>query len=68
MVIQNQQKQEEGQKQFKLDLNEITKGNRKKSEDQIKTIKNIKNLYKSREKVIKLYNDYPKIISEAKYK
>ena len=30
--------------------------------------KNTKNLYKSRDKVIKLYNDYAKIIFEAMYK
>ena len=29
---------------------------------------NIKNLYDSRDKFIKLYNDYAKIISEAMYK
>ena len=45
-----------------MELNEITTENpKKKSED-------IKNLYKSREKVIKLYTDYAKITSEAKYK
>ena len=48
-----------------MDLNEITKGNpKKKSEDQIKTIKNIKHFYESRKKVIKLYNDYSKIRSK----
>ena len=52
-----------------MDLNEITKRNPKKnSEDQRKTIKNIKNLYESREKVITLYNDYAKTRSEAKHK
>ena len=52
-----------------MDLNEITKGQpKKKSKDQIATIKNIKNLYRSREKVIKLYTDYVKTRSEAKYK
>ena len=34
----------------------------------MKTIENMKNLYKSREKIIKLYNDYAKITSEAQYK
>ena len=34
----------------------------------MKTIENMKNLYKSREKIIKLYNDYGKITSEAQYK
>ena len=38
------------------------------SEYQIKTIENIKNRYQSREKVIKLNNDYAKIRSEAKHK
>ena len=62
------EKAEKNQKQFKLDLIELTKGNpKKKSEDQIKTMKYIKNLYESREKVIKLYNDYAKIRSEAKH-
>ena len=63
------EKAEKDHKQFKLDLNEITKGNPKnKSEDQIKTVKHIKKLYESRKKVIKLYNDYAKIRSEAKRK
>ena len=30
--------------------------------------KNIKTLYESREKVTKLFNDYPKVVSEAKCK
>ena len=39
------------QKQFRSKLNEITTGNPKnKSEDQLDTIKNIKNLYNSRKK------------------
>ena len=62
-------KAEKDEKQFKLDLNEIAKGNPKKnSEDQIKTTKSIKSPYESREKVFKLYNDYVKIRSEAMYK
>ena len=59
---------EEDQKQFKSKLNEITTGNPKKSKDQLYTIKDIKNLYNSRDKVIKLNNDYAKIISEVMYK
>ena len=52
-----------------MDLNEITKRQpKKKSKGQIATIENIKNLYRSREKVIKLYTDYAKIRPEAKYK
>ena len=31
-------------------------------------MKNIKTISKSREKVTKLFNDYSKIVSEAKYK
>ena len=74
MYIQNEikndnisiEKIEEDQKQFKSKLNEITTGNPKhKSKDQLDTIKNIKNLYNSRNKVIKLYNDYAKIMSET---
>ena len=38
------------------------------SEEQINAMKNIKTLYESQEKVIKLFNDYSKIISKAKYK
>ena len=57
-------KAEENQKQFKSQLNEITRGNPiNKSEDQLNTIKNIKSLHNSQEKVIKLYNDYAKIKS-----
>ena len=63
------EKAEKDHKQFKMDFIEITKGNPKnKSEDQIKTVKDIKKLYESRKKVIKLYNDYAKIRSEAKHK
>ena len=52
-----------------MKLNEITPGNLKnRLKDQSGTIKNIKNLYNSRGKVIKLYNGYAKIISEAMYK
>ena len=55
-------KLEEDQKQFKLDLNEITRRNpKKKTEDQMKPIKNIKNLYESRQKIIDLFKDSPKI-------
>ena len=49
------EKAQEDKEQIELDLNEITRGfSQKKSSDQIKTIENIKNLYKSREKIIKL--------------
>ena len=62
-------KVEGNQKQFKSNLNEITRGSPKnKSKNQLNTIENIKNIYESRKKVIELYNDYVKIMSEAKYK
>ena len=45
----------------------ITWGNPKeRSKDQIEAIENIKNLYNSSQKVIKLFNDYTKIRSKAK--
>ena len=63
------EKIEEDQKQFKSKLNEITTGNSKhKSKNQLDAIKNIKSFYNSREKLIKLYSDWAKIISEAMYK
>ena len=63
------EKTEQDQNQSKSKLNEITVGNlNHKSKNQWHAIKNIKNLYNSRDKVIKLYNDYAKIISEAMYK
>ena len=40
----------------------------KNSKDQKSTIYNIKKLYESREKVVELFDDYSRIISEAKYK
>ena len=63
------QQVEEEQKYFRKDLNQITSGNPKyKSEKQSYTIKNIKNLYDSRQKIIDLLNDNAKIRSEAIYK
>ena len=52
---------------FKSNLNEISRG-RYKSEEQKLTLKNIKLLYESWEAVIKLFNDYSSIVSQAKYK
>ena len=63
------QQVEKEQKNFKKELSEITTGNPKhKSEKQLYTIKNIKNLYDSRQKIIDLLNDNSKIRSEAIYK
>ena len=41
---------------------------REKSEEQKSAMKTIKALYQSREEVTKLFNDYSKIVAEAKYK
>ena len=60
-------KAEEKQKEFKSDLNQILKGGNK-SEKQKSTLKKIKELSESREKVIKLFNDYSKIASKARYR
>ena len=63
------QQVEEEQKYSKKDLNEITLGNLKyKSEKQLYTIKNVRNLYDLRQKIINLFNDNAKIRSEAIYK
>ena len=62
------EKAEKDQGQFKLDLDEVARGNsKKKSADQIKAIANIKNLYKSREKVVDLFHDFAMIRCKAKY-
>ena len=50
-----------------MELNEVVKQS-KKSENQKSAINNIKTLYKSRERVIKLFDDYSRIVSEAKYR
>ena len=51
----------------KSNLNKISKG-RFKSEEQQSAIKNINFFSESGEVVIKLFNGYPSIVSEAKYK
>ena len=61
---------EEGKKLrsvFKSNLNKISRG-RYKSKEQKLTLKNIKLLYESQAAVIKLFNDYFSVASEAKYK
>ena len=56
-------------KKIKSELNEITSRNPKhKSEKQSYTIKNVRNLYESRQKIINLLNDNTKIRSEDIYK
>ena len=48
-------------------MNETVKGEKKFRRSK-KCINNIKTLRKSQEKAIKLFNDYSRIVSEAKYK
>ena len=65
MAIKNYNKQKKSRKIFKKDLNEITSGNPKhKSDSQLYMIKNVKNLYNSKQKNIDLLNDNAKIRSE----
>ena len=52
---------------FKSNLTKISRVINK-SEEQKMALENIKLLYESREAVIKLFNDYSSIVSEAKYK
>ena len=61
------QKVEEIQKEFKLEIDKIVKG-KNESEEQKSATNNIKTPYESREKVIKLYDDYSTIVSETKCK
>ena len=63
------QQVEKQQKDFKKELNGITSGNPShKSNNQLHVIKNVKNLYDSRQKVINLLNYNAKIRCEALYK
>ena len=64
MVIQHQKNRKKSINQSinKSDITEIVKGGIKSEEQKIKT------LYESREKGIKFFNDYSKIVSEAKDK
>ena len=60
---------EEDQEKFKIELNQIRLGSPKyKSEMELYTIRNVKNLYDSRQKIIDLFNNYSKIKSEAIYR
>ena len=60
---------EEDQKKFKREFGQIKSGNPDhKSDKQLYTIKNVKNLYDSWQKNIDLLNSYSKIRSEALYK
>ena len=61
------EKAEVKQKGFKFKLNEIVKGG-KNSENHKSTINVIKTVHESREKVIKLFDDFFRILSETKCK
>ena len=52
---------ERDQIKLKSELDERNRGDPKnKSSEQLKTIKNDRNLYESREKVIQMFNNYPR--------
>ena len=60
---------EEDQNKLKRKFSQINSGNPDhKSDKQLYTIKNVKNLYGSRQKIIDLFNSYSKTRSEALYK
>ena len=53
---------------FKSELSEIKKWNKKNRSNEYKsTLYNIEMLYKARNNVIKFYDDYSSIVSEAKH-
>ena len=56
------------QKKLKTELGYIKQGNpRNRSEEQEKTISNTENLYKSREEVVKMFNNYARNMSRNIY-
>ena len=60
---------EEYQEKFKREFSQTKSGNPKhKSEMQLYIIRNVKNLYDSRQKIIDLFNNYSKIKSESIYR
>ena len=60
---------EEDQEKFKREFSQIKSGNpKRKSEMQLYTIRNVKNLYDSRQKIIDLFNNHSKIKSESIYR
>ena len=68
MAIKQYKRQKKSKIKFKSRLGEITSGNSKhKRQYQLDTIKSVKNLYDSRQKVMNLFNDNAKIRSEAIY-
>ena len=55
---------EKNQMEFELKLSSVRIGG-DKSDKQLREIENITNFYKSREQVIKFYNDYLKMVNKA---
>ena len=63
------QEEEKIEEEFQSELNEILKGNlNHKSDIQNNAIKNIRRLYNGQEKNSNFYNDYTRMVSDAKYK
>ena len=59
---------EKNQGKLKAELGRIKQGDPKdKSKDQIEVINNVINLYESREKVVQMFNNYPREKSNAKW-
>ena len=57
------------QENLKSDLNEIKKGSKKhRSKEKKNTLHNIEMLYNARNEVIKFYDDYSSMVSQAKIK
>ena len=60
---------EEDQEKFRRELGQIRSGKSKyKGQMQLYTIKNVKNLYDSRQEIIDVFNNYSKIKSESIYR
>ena len=60
--------QKKSKKKLKAELNHIRQGNpENRSREQKNTINNIDILYKSRERVVKMFNDYAKNMSKNIY-
>ena len=60
---------EKDQEKFKREFGQLKLGDPdRKSDKQLYTIKNVKYLYDSRQKIIDLFNSYSQIRSEATYK
>ena len=60
---------EQEQNKFKKEINIIKQGNpKKRSEKQKETIDNIENLYKSRQEVVNMFNNYARNVSKSIHK